>query len=141
MTTSRSDRSLINRRTLLGAFAAAPALLPRRAWSQDKYPSRPIKVIVPFGAGGVADITVRLVTERLGDVLGQRFVIENVPGAGGTLAAQRVLQAPADGYTLALFSNGTAVSVGLFKALPFDPVKEFVPISTLGVFDFILATN
>jgi len=141
MTTSASNPSFINRRTLLGAFAAAPALVPRRAWSQDKYPSRPIKVIVPFGAGGVADITVRVVTERLGDVLGQRFVIENVPGAGGTLAAQRVLQAPADGYTLALFSNGTAVSVGLFKALPFDPVKEFVPISTLGVFDFILATN
>jgi tripartite-type tricarboxylate transporter receptor subunit TctC len=131
----------INRRTLLGALGVAPALLARRAWSQDKYPSRPIKVIVPFGPGGVADITVRVVTERLGEVVGQRFVIENVPGAGGTLAAQRVLQSPADGYTLALLSNGTAVSVGLFKTLPFDPIKDFTPISTLGTFDFVLATN
>ncbi len=138
---SQSDRPLPSRRALLAGLIAAPALLTRRAWAQGKYPTRPIKVVLPFGAGGVADITVRIVTERLGDLLGQRFVIENVPGAGGSLAAQRVLQAPADGYTLALFSNGTAVSVGLFKTLPFDPVKDFTPISTLGLFDFVLATN
>lgn len=130
-----------NRRRLLTGMVAAPALWLRPAWAQDKYPTRPIKVVLPFGAGGVADITVRVVTERLGDIVGQRFVIENVPGAGGTLAAQRVLQSPADGYTLALFSNGTAVSAGLFNKLPFDPLKDFVPISTLGVFDFVLATN
>jgi tripartite-type tricarboxylate transporter receptor subunit TctC len=138
---SQSDRPLPSRRALLAGLIAAPALLTRRAWAQGKYPTRPIKVVLPFGAGGVADVTVRIVTERLGDLLGQRFVIENVPGAGGSLAAQRVLQAPADGYTLALFSNGTAVSVGLFKTLPFDPVKDFTPISTLGLFDFVLATN
>jgi tripartite-type tricarboxylate transporter receptor subunit TctC len=124
---------------LAGATAAASAL-PRPALSQA-WPNRPIRVVLPFGAGGVADVTARVVTERLGDRIGQRFTIENVPGAGGATAAQRVLQAPADGYTLALFSNGTAVSVGLFNRLPFDPVTEFVPISTLGIFDFVLATG
>jgi tripartite-type tricarboxylate transporter receptor subunit TctC len=107
----------------------------------ETYPSRPIRVVLPFGAGGVADITARLVSEKMGDKLGQRFVVENAPGAGGSLAAQRVATSPADGYTLALFSNGTAVSVALFKALPFDPVKDFQPISTMGTFDFVLAAN
>ena len=107
----------------------------------DTYPSRPVRVVLPFGAGGVADVTARLVTEKMGDKLGQRFVVENAPGAGGSLAAQRVTTAPADGYSLALFSNGTAVSVALFKALPFDPVRDFTPISTMGQFDFVLAAN
>ncbi|MTW19299.1 tripartite tricarboxylate transporter substrate binding protein [Rhodoplanes serenus] len=145
---TRDTAPFLSRRTLLcglaGAAAgglAAPAVLSGPAFAQAKYPVRPIKVVVPFGPGGVADITVRIVTERLGDKLGQRFVIENAPGAGGSLAASRVASAAPDGYTLALFSNGTAVSVGLFKQLPFDPINEFVPISTLGLFDFILATN
>lgn len=111
------------------------------AGQAETYPSRPVRVVLPFGAGGVADITARLVTEKMGDRLGQRFVIENAPGAGGSLAAQRVATAPADGYSLALFSNGTAVSVALFKALPFDPVRDFLPISTMGTFDFVLAAN
>jgi len=129
-------------RTMLAAgLGSLLVCLGAGAWAQAGYPDRPIRVVVPFGAGGVADITVRLVTEKMGERLGQRFVIENVPGAGGGLAAQRVASAPADGYTLALFSNGTAVSVPLFKSLPFDPVKDFVPISTMGQFDFVLAVN
>lgn len=111
------------------------------AWAQSGYPNKPIRVIVPFAAGGVADITMRIVADRLGDNLGQRLVIENMPGAGGVAAARAVLSSPADGYTLALLSNGTAVSVPLFKSLPFDPVKNFAPISSIGFFDFILGTN
>jgi len=122
----------------LGALAAS---LITQVAQAETYPSKPIRVIVPFGAGGVADVTVRLVTEKMGDKLGQRFIIENLPGAGGGLAAQRVASAPADGYALALFSNGTAVSVPLFKSLPFDPVKDFVPISLMGQFDFVIAAN
>ena len=76
-----------------------------------------MRLILPFGAGGVADVTARLVTEKLGEKLGQRFIIENMPGAGGINAARAVLSSPADGYTLALFSNGTAISVSLFKNL------------------------
>src|SRR5688500_18065352 len=95
-------------RTLLAAGLALAALItPAIA---QPYPNKPVRVIVPFGAGGVADITARVVTEKLGDKMGQRFIIENMPGAGGIAAARAVLSAPADGYTLALLSNGTAVS-------------------------------
>jgi tripartite-type tricarboxylate transporter receptor subunit TctC len=122
-------------------FGALVTGMASPAVQAETYPSKPIRVILPFGAGGVADVTARLVTEKMGDKLGQRFVIENLPGAGGGLAAQRVMAAPADGYALALFSNGTAVSVPLFKSLPFDPVKDFVPISLMGQFDFVLTAN
>lgn len=114
---------------------------PPAAHAQANYPTKPVRIILPFGAGGVADITARIVAERLGDKLGQRFVIENQPGAGGITAARSVLSSPADGYTLAMLTNGTAISVPLFKSLPFDPVKSFAPISSLGFFDFIVATN
>jgi len=105
------------------------------------YPSRPVKLILPFGAGGVADVTSRLAAEKLGDKLGQRFVVENQPGAGGINAARSVLSAPADGHTLGLVTNGTAISAAIFKQLPFDPVKEFVNISTLGYFELVFVTS
>jgi tripartite-type tricarboxylate transporter receptor subunit TctC len=108
---------------------------------QATYPTRPVRIVLPFGAGGVADITARIVADKLGEKLGQRFIIENQPGAGGITAARSVLSAPADGYTIAMLTNGTAISVPLFKSLPFDPVKDFAPISSLGFFDFIIATN
>jgi len=135
----------VSRRALLAGAAALGGALalgrPSGAFAQAKYPDQPIKVVVPFGAGGVGDVTARIVGEKLGGVLGQRIVIENQPAAGGITAAQNVLRAPADGYTLALFSNGTAVSVGLFNKLPFDPVKQFKPVSSMGYFDFIFATS
>jgi tripartite-type tricarboxylate transporter receptor subunit TctC len=118
------------------AFAASE---PVRA--QAKYPDRPVRIVVPFAAGGIADITVRVVADKLGDKLGQRFVVENVPGAGGIAAARAALSSPPDGHTLTLLTNGTAISVPLFKSLPFDPLKDFTPISTLGYFDFFFATN
>ncbi len=111
------------------------------AGAQSPYPNRPVRVILPFAAGGVADITARVVSEKLGEKIGQRLVIENMPGAGGISAARAVLSQAADGYTLALLSNGTAVSAGLFKSLPFDPLNDFVPISSLGYFDFVIGTN
>lgn len=105
------------------------------------YPDRPVRIVLPFAAGGVADITARIVAEKLGTKFGQRFFIENQPGAGGIAAARTVISSRPDGYTLALLSNGTAVSVSLFEKLPFDPTKDFQPISSLGFFDFILATS
>lgn len=122
------------------ASVAAAALFAGSAIAQT-YPDRPVRVTVPFGAGGVADLTVRIVTEKLGQKLGQRFIIENMPGAGGIASARAALSAAADGYTLTLLSNGNAVSVPLFKSLPYDPVKDFMPISILGTFDFILGVN
>ncbi len=119
---------------------AAALLLPNMA-AAEAWPTRPIRLILPFGAGGVADVTARIVTEKLGDKLGQRFVIENMPGAGGITAARAVLSSPPDGYALALFSNGTAISVSLFKSLKFDPLTDFVPVSSMGYFDFIFVTK
>jgi tripartite-type tricarboxylate transporter receptor subunit TctC len=136
-------RYTISRRraSFAGTAALAVALcLPQIADAQS-YPNKPVRLILPFGAGGVADVTARLVTEKLGEKLGQRFVIENMAGAGGINAARAVLSAPADGYTLALFSNGTAISVSLFKNLGFNPVTDFVPVSSMGYFDFIFVTQ
>ena len=100
--------------------------------------SRAIKIIVPFGPGGVADLTARTVAQKMSDNMGQAVVIENKPGAGGIAAGDAVAKAEADGHTLLLMSNGTAVSAGLFRSLPFDTVKDFAPISSLGFFDIAI---
>jgi tripartite-type tricarboxylate transporter receptor subunit TctC len=105
------------------------------------YPNKPIRLIVPFGAGGVADITARTVAQRMSETLGQQVIVDNRPSAGGIVASEAVAKAEPDGYTLLLMSNGTAVSAGLFKTLPFDPVKDFAPVSTLGFFDIALITG
>jgi tripartite-type tricarboxylate transporter receptor subunit TctC len=129
---------------LMSRLALAPVVvlaLSFAAAHAQNYPNRPVRVIIPFGAGGVADVTTRLAAEKLGEKLGQRFVVENQPGAGGINAARSVTSAPSDGHTLGLATNGTAVSVALFKSLPFDPVKDFAAISMLGSFDLVLATG
>ncbi len=120
---------------------AVETAAPRTADAQAKFPERPVRVIVPFGAGGIADVTTRMVSEKLGAKLGQRFVVENMPGGGGVAAARATLAAPADGYTITLLTNGTAISVPLFKHLPFDPLKDFVPISSIAYFDCVFVTN
>jgi tripartite-type tricarboxylate transporter receptor subunit TctC len=97
--------------------------------------NRAIKIVVPFGAGGVADLTARIVAQKMSDNLGQPVVVENKPGAGGVVAGEAFAKAEPDGHTLLLMSNGTAVSAGLFKSLPFDTLKDFAPISALGFFD------
>ena len=112
-----------------------------QALAETKYPSKPVRIVLPFAAGGVADITARVIAERLGVKLGGRFYVENQPGAGGIAAARTVISSPPDGHTLALLSNGTAISVSLFNTLPYDPLKDFAPISSLGYFDFIFATG
>lgn len=137
---TQSVRSLTVAATAL-ALGLASALAAAPAHAQTKYPSGPLKLVVPFAAGGVADTSSRLVMEKLGDRLGQRIVIENVPGPGGIQAARNVLNAPADGLTLALLTNGTAISVALFKQLPFDPLTQFQPVSALGFFEFVLITG
>jgi tripartite-type tricarboxylate transporter receptor subunit TctC len=100
-----------------------------------------VRIVVPFAAGGVGDTTARIVAEKLSDKLGNRFYVEDQPGAGGITAARTVIASPPDGYTLAMLTNGTAVSVSLFEKLPFDPLKDFAPVSSLGFFDFVLCTN
>ena len=124
------------RRTVL-LQAAALAALPLAARAQN-YPSKPIRVIVPFGAGGIADLTARAVGQALSEKVGQPVVIENKPGAGGVGAGDQVARAEPDGHTLLLMSNATAVSAGLFNKLPFDAQKSFAPVSLLGVFDMAI---
>jgi tripartite-type tricarboxylate transporter receptor subunit TctC len=127
-------------RFLTIAAAIAATLLTLAAGAQN-YPGRPVRIIVPFGPGGIGDITTRLIADRLGDKLGERFIVDNQPGAGGIAAARSVLAAPADGYTLALITNGTAINVPLFKSLPYDPVKDFEPVSGFALFDLVLTAN
>jgi tripartite-type tricarboxylate transporter receptor subunit TctC len=125
----------------LTVVAIATLAASHQASAAAPYPDRPVRIVLPFAAGGVADTTARIVAEKLGNKLGQRFYIENQPGAGGIAAARTVISSAPDGYTLALLSNGTAVSVSLFSKLPFDPLKDFAPISSLGFFDFIFTTG
>ncbi|HEY1541284.1 MAG TPA: tripartite tricarboxylate transporter substrate-binding protein [Xanthobacteraceae bacterium] len=120
---------------------AIEMIAPRPADAQAKFPERPVRIIVPVGTGGVADVTTRLVGEKLGAKLGQRFVVDNMPGPGGVAAARATLAAPADGYTITLLTSATAISVPLFKHLPFDPLKDFVPISSVGYSDCVFVTS
>jgi tripartite-type tricarboxylate transporter receptor subunit TctC len=105
------------------------------AIAQSAYPIKPIKIIVPFGPGGIADLSTRVVAQKISESLGQGVVVENRPGAGGVAAAQAVAKAEPDGYTLLLMSNANAVSASLFRSLPYDTTKDFSLISLLGTFD------
>lgn len=123
----------------LASGLLASLLLASLAGAQT-FPYKPVKIVVPFGAGGVADLTARTVAQKLSESLGQPVVIDNKPGAGGVVAGDAVAKAEPDGHTLLLMSNGTAVSAGLFKSLPFDTVRDFAPVSTLGFFDIAILT-
>ena len=125
---------------LLGWFSAGVLCTVAGAFAQN-YPTKPIHVIVGFGPGGVADLTVRVVAQKLSGQLGQQVLIENRPSAGGIIAADAVAKAAPDGYTLLLMSNGNAVSASLFKSLPYDTVGDFASVSTLGFFDIAVITK
>src|SRR5581483_4276083 len=110
------------------ATLACALLLPINAGAQD-YPNRPVRVIVPFLAGGPADVATRIVAEGLRELWGQAVVIDNRPGAGGNLGSDIVAKAAPDGYTLGLASNTTSANVSLYKTLPFDTLKSFAYIN------------
>jgi tripartite-type tricarboxylate transporter receptor subunit TctC len=128
-----STKNTLSRRRVLAASAVLAAPWPVRA--QGAFPSRSISLLVPFAPGGIADLTARAVAEQMARTLGQPVVVENRPSAGSIVASQAVANARPDGHTLLLMSNGNAVSVGLFKKLPYDTEKAFAPVSTLGFFD------
>ncbi|WP_372656730.1 Bug family tripartite tricarboxylate transporter substrate binding protein [Hydrogenophaga sp.] len=125
---------------LAGAFAAAIALTGTSVLAQA-FPVKPLRIVVPFGPGGVGDLTARAVAQKLGESLGQSVVVDNRPGAGGVVAADSVVRSDPDGHTMFLMSNGTAVTAGLFKSLPFDTVKDLTPVSTLGFFDIAVVAG
>lgn len=105
------------------------------------YPNKPIRLVLGYGAGGVADITARLVAQKLSDALGQQVVVDNRPSAGGIVAGEMVAKADPDGYTLLHMNYGNAVSQALFKKLPYDIKKDFVPISAMGFFDVLMLVD
>jgi tripartite-type tricarboxylate transporter receptor subunit TctC len=122
--------------SLLAALAvAAPA------GAQPAYPSRPIMLVVPYGAGGVADVGMRLLADKLSVRLKQQVVVENRPGAGGIVAAKAVATAPPDGSTVLMTGNNNAIAVALFKSLPYDILKDFKSTSTTSFFHLLLLTR
>ena len=127
-------------RFLALAFAASALPVAAPAYAQA-WPTKPIKLVVGFAPGGVADVTARVVAQKLSDQLGQQVVVDNRPSAGGIVAAEAVAKAAPDGYTLLLMSNGNAVSASLFKSLPFDTIGDFAPVSTLGFFDVAVVAS
>ena len=125
----------------IAATILAGAVSPLLAQAQIEYPNRPVSLIVPYAAGGVADVAMRLIGDKLSTRLGQQFVIENRPGAGGIVAAQTAAAAPADGYTLLMTGNNTAIAAALFKTLPYNVLTDFASISTAAFFDLLVVTR
>jgi tripartite-type tricarboxylate transporter receptor subunit TctC len=107
----------------------------------DQYPSRPLRIVVPFAPGGVGDLTARVVSQKVGEILGQQMIVDNRPSAGGVVAAEMVAKAEPDGHTMLLLNNQQAVSVALFKSLPYDPLRDFEPVSTVGNFSLVILAN
>ena len=130
---------MIARRTALLGLAAFVAMLSPCA--QAAWPEKPIKFVLPFGAGGVADVTARILADKLSQKLNQRVVVENMPGPGGIAAARAVITSPPDGYTMAWVTNGAAISAAAFQSLPFDPAKDFAMVSMAGTFDLVFVVN
>ena len=130
-------------RVVISALAviAAVAGVISPAQAQADYPSRPVQIIIAYGAGTIGDVSMRIWAKMLSDSLGQNFIVENKPGAAGIIAARAAATAAPDGYTLVLIGNSYAISTALFKSLPYDVVKDFTPISAIATFDFLVATK
>src|SRR5450631_647880 len=117
---------------LSAATVAAPA---------DNYPSKPVRVIVPYGPGGIADVTMRMVAQNLSQHFGQQFFIENRPGAAGVVGMQAAKEAPPDGYTLVMVGGGLTIAKALFKSLPYNIETDFTPVSTTASYGLVVANT
>ena len=129
----------LRRSILLGALAAF-------AWAgiahAQSYPSKPIRIVLPYSAGGPADVMVRAISQKLGDSWGQPFIVDNKPGANEIIAADLVAKSPGDGYTFLVASDGTySLNQNLYPKIPYDPVKDFVPVAKLAVGNLMLVTR
>jgi tripartite-type tricarboxylate transporter receptor subunit TctC len=141
MTSTTSVRRATRRRLLQGALAALA--VPARAWSAAPgWPTRPVRIVAPFTPGGSTDILAREIAQKLTEALGQPFVVENKPGAGGSIGATAVASAPPDGYTLLMGHIGTlAVNPSLYKTLPYDPRTAFAPVALVARVPNVLVVN
>ena len=130
--------------SLLMRAAMAVALAPACAYAQadETYPSRPVRMVVSFSAGGPTDIVGRVMGAKMGELLGQQFVVENKVGAGGNIGADLVAKAAPDGYTLLVATVSThAINPGLYKKIPYDPIQDFAPIGQVGVTPTLLGVH
>lgn len=118
----------------------AAAVLPLHAAAQTAYPAKPLHIVVPNAPGGAADLTARAIAQKISQALGQPVIIDNKPGAGGVVAGDTVAKSAPDGHTVLLISSGTAVSAALFKSLPFNTTRDFIPVAPLASFDLVLVT-
>jgi tripartite-type tricarboxylate transporter receptor subunit TctC len=128
-----ADHARVSRRAALqgaGALGLAASALCRPA-AAAAYPERPVRIVVPFAAGGPSDLTARLMSVELGQALGQTFIVENRPGAGSNLGTAAVARSAPDGYTLLVTSSAFVVNPGLYKQVPYDPIKDFAPVAEL----------
>jgi tripartite-type tricarboxylate transporter receptor subunit TctC len=118
----------------LAAFTSGSALA-------QSYPSKPIRIIVPFVAGGAVDALARMVGAKVSEQIGQPVIVENRPGAGGNVAADAVAKSPPDGYTILQNTNGQAISPAIYRSLPFDVVRDFIPVTQLVASQLVLAAS
>ena len=124
------------------SIIAAFALTNTAANSEDQYPSKPVRIVVSFAAGGPTDTVARVIGAKLGDMLGQQFFIENRTGAGGNLGADMAAKSPPDGYTLLMATVSThAINPGLYSKMPYDPVRDFAPVAQVGVTPILLGVH
>ena len=126
----------------LGAIVLAFALTCAVGKADDQYPSKPVRIVVSFAAGGPTDTVARIIGAKMGDLLGQQFFIENKAGAGGNIGADMVAKSAPDGYTLLMATVSThAINPGLYNKMPYDPVRDFAPVAQIGVTPTMLGVH
>jgi tripartite-type tricarboxylate transporter receptor subunit TctC len=129
----------------LRAFASIAALFWVAAATGDAsaqtYPTRPVRLVVPFGAGGPTDVIARIVAQKLSDAWGQQVYTENMPGAGGNTGVATVARAPADGYTILVVSTGFMVNPSMYAKIPYDPIKDFAPITLVAASPNVISVH
>ncbi|WP_168033936.1 tripartite tricarboxylate transporter substrate binding protein [Falsiroseomonas selenitidurans] len=128
-------------RRVAGLLAVLPLALAPPVAAQDAYPARAVRVVVPFAAGGGADLVARALSQRLSEQTGRQFVVDNRPGGAANIGTEVVAQAPADGYTLLVTGPSHIINAHLFRRLPFDPLKGFTPISLLTSAPYVLVAD
>jgi tripartite-type tricarboxylate transporter receptor subunit TctC len=138
VTTISARRWLASALAVAGTLVWGIATTPVQA--EPGFPNRTVRIFVPYGPGGVGDLTMRLVAQKLGERMGKQVIIENRPGAAGVLAAKATLDSPPDGYTMLVTGNGTAISMSLFKVRPYNALTDFTQISVAASFEMLIAT-
>ncbi|MDM0089815.1 MULTISPECIES: tripartite tricarboxylate transporter substrate binding protein [unclassified Variovorax] len=130
------------RSALAAAAAAALTVIAAPSWAQGAWPNKPVRIIVPFAAGGTTDILARAMAPELSKAFGQPFIIDNRGGAGGNVGTDMVAKAPADGYTLLMGTVGThGINRALYPKLPFDPIKDFAPVTMVAAVPNVMEMN